>query len=238
MKKEMLPAVILGLFSFSNKNTDSGFLPPPPPFPDMEMPEDRQTANFPSQRPNKPKMRTKITIKGPTKETEDIFPREMVSDNVGDAGEALPSFIPQEDHWSINLSEPMDTQGTHPDLSNEGNEINAAIEGIKQPSKEEKQGFLKRLFAKKEPALQETPPAQDMPLQKVQDNLSEVERVMNQINEARQMIMDINLAKAKDAYVEIMKSYRMMTDAEQMQVYEAIKELYDERKAAESLHIK
>src|SRR3989344_7358863 len=136
----------------------------------------------------------------------------MVSDTGEDAGEALPSFIPQEDHWSADFPEQIDTQYTgemYPDVTKDGNEINAAIEGMKQPPQKEKQGFLKRLFAKKEstelaePAWQDMPPVQDMPPQKVQDNISEVERVTNQINDARQMIMDLDLAKAKDAYVEI-----------------------------------
>ena len=68
--------------------------------------------------------------------------------------------------------------------------------------------------------------------------ISETESVMKMVSDARDMVMNLDLNGAKDAYVNIMKSYRMMTEDEQKQVYEPIKELYDERKAAEGLHLK
>ena len=62
-----------------------------------------------------------------------------------------------------------------------------------------------------------------------------IEGVMKNVNIARQQLENLEVAKAKETYVEIMKLYRMMTPDEQSQVYETIQEIYEERKAAEKM---
>lgn len=252
MKKEAFPAIILGLFSSSRKQDDLELLPPPPPFPGLDVPEEEPVQDAASQDRGQElkegkafRTRTRITIKWPREDAEAIL-RQAGS---AGQGEPIPVSVGEEDKWLSDV--PQFDLAQDNSLYDEDSlkEINTAIDSTKQPV-QEKQGFLKRLFSpkKKEPFEYAAPSqdlptgqgalAEEMPFPENQADETEIERVTREISEARQMVMDLDLAKAKEAYVDIMKSYRLMTPDEQKQVYGSIRGLYDERKTAESMHLK
>lgn len=55
------------------------------------------------------------------------------------------------------------------------------------------------------------------------------------IKDARDALLNLNIRKAKEIYIGIMKIYNSLDDYKKNKVYEAIRELYDERKAAEAM---
>ena len=60
--------------------------------------------------------------------------------------------------------------------------------------------------------------------------------VMNQMAEdGREALLNMNLARARYIYIELMKIYRRLPDEERQKTYEMLKELYEERKSAEKL---
>jgi len=55
------------------------------------------------------------------------------------------------------------------------------------------------------------------------------------IDDARDALLNMNIQRAKYIYIELMKIYRRLPDEEKQKTYEALKELYEERKSAERL---
>lgn len=252
MKKEAFPAIILGLFSSSRKQDDLELLPPPPPFPGMDILEEEPAQEAAPQKRGQElkeekafRTRTKITIKRPREDAEAIL-RQAGS---AGQGEPIPVSVGEEDKWLSEVPQFDLAEDNSPYSEDSFREINTAIDSTKQPV-QEKQGFLRRLFSpKKKGPSESTAPSQDlpagqdalaeeMPFPENQADETEIERVTREISEARQMVMDLDLVGAKKSYVDIMKSYRLMTPDEQKQVYGAIRGLYDERKTAESMHLK
>ncbi len=62
-----------------------------------------------------------------------------------------------------------------------------------------------------------------------------VEYIMSRIDDARNALQDLDIQTAKEIYVDIHGAYTQLKPLEQFRVYEAIKSLYEERKAAEKL---
>ena len=60
--------------------------------------------------------------------------------------------------------------------------------------------------------------------------IATIELIYEKISHARDVLLDINLEKAKEIYLEILSLYMALSVKEQKRVYEAVKELYDERK--------
>jgi len=55
------------------------------------------------------------------------------------------------------------------------------------------------------------------------------------VDDARDALSKLNTQKARQIYIEIMKVYNSLDDERKGRVYEAIKELYEERKSAEAM---
>ena len=104
-------------------------------------------------------------------------------------------------------------------------EIKSAIEKIKQ---REKPSFFRKLFARKK---------EEMPEEQAELPADKISAIQNNINEARQALMEFNLEKAKKGYIEAMSLYNQINPEEQAKGYHDIKELYFERKSAEGLKI-
>ena len=118
-------------------------------------------------------------------------------------------------------------------------EIQRAIEGIK--NYKEKKSIFRSIFRPKEKpkraGIEELPlPPKFMP--KTYEKRDEVDDILNLIHEARNVLMEFDLDKAKSAYIEIMRSYNGLSVDEKKKVYQDIKDLYDERKNAEALNIR
>jgi hypothetical protein len=63
----------------------------------------------------------------------------------------------------------------------------------------------------------------------------EIRRINQKIIEARDSLLSTDLDSAKNIYLEILSLYNELPDERKLKVYEAIKELYDERKSAEKV---
>ncbi len=222
MKKEVFVTIIFGLFSRSGRDADLELLPPPPPFPDLDM----ENEDFSREsKEGKPKARTTIIIKRPKENVDDILERAIPSEQ-----ELTSANI--EEPWNKDISHQAESTGMFEVLGNSQQEINSAISGVKES--QQKPSFWNRIFMPRKGEAKEQ--LTDLHEYEVaQENMTEVERVMRNITMTRKMVMNHELQNAKDAYVGIMKSYRLMTVDEQGQVYEAIKELYEGRKSAESM---
>ena len=62
-----------------------------------------------------------------------------------------------------------------------------------------------------------------------------IDSINQMINEARDALLNLNIRKAKYDYIKIMKIYNSLDDYKKSKVYEAIRELYEERKSAEAM---
>ena len=112
-------------------------------------------------------------------------------------------------------------------------EIERAIQGIK--NYKEKKSIFGGLFGKRPKAAEELP-VEFMP--KTFEKIDKVEDIMNKVHAARSALMDFNLDRAKSIYIGIMGIYNSLSVQEKKKVYQEIKDLYDERKNAESLAIR
>ena len=240
LKQEAILLSVLGIFSRSRKGDDLELLPPPPPFPDFDFPDDAKKEPYRLKSSSK-----KAAATSRKKESANDILRQATSaswqDDVHDPSKSgLGEASSSQDSWNFD-----DSSSSYYPFSDSQKEIEGAISTAKQPP--QKEGFWRRLFIPKKrmPSPDNFTTSDFSPLDGPQpgigepkQEISETESVMKMVSDARDMVMNLDLSGAKDAYVNIMKSYRMMTEDEQKQVYEPIKELYDERKAAEGLHLK
>ncbi len=65
-----------------------------------------------------------------------------------------------------------------------------------------------------------------------------VSHIHDKIHEIRTFLMDLKLKEAKQAYIKIIQVYNTLSYQDQAKVYEDIKDIYEERKIAESLNLK
>ena len=108
-------------------------------------------------------------------------------------------------------------------------EIKSAIENIK---KQERPSILKRLFSKN---LKEKTHEKHLMLEL--PAVDDISKIHSKINEARQALMKFDLETAKENYIEAMRLYNNISPEEKAKVYNAIKDLYFERKNAEDLKV-
>ena len=175
------------------------------------------------------KIRAKLVkpIKTGPKPLEGLeFPAELKEDfEFPELGEKELEFgsIGEIEAWPNELQEAKD-------------EIKSAIEKIKQwhasersearSQLSEKPSLLQKLFARKEKQeVMEKPAADD------------VSAIKSYIENARQALMNFDLAAAKRDYIEIMKIYNKTSPEQQAKVYREINDLYSERKSAEELKV-
>ena len=59
--------------------------------------------------------------------------------------------------------------------------------------------------------------------------------INNRIEDARKALIDFDLERAKLIYIELLDIYNKLSDDKKIKVYEAIRELYDERMNAERI---
>jgi hypothetical protein len=221
MQKELLS--VSGLFS-RTADLDTEFLPPPPPFPDIE--PEKPRAKEKAQKIKKEK--TKIVLRH----------KESVSDILSQTQHHKGE---PEDFMSLRL--PTEVVSVD-ELIQDGDEISGAIDNAKNPKRT---GFWGKLFAVKTKTTNEAPTlggsrldaSDDIMVEEIEEGgqkaQTPIQGVMKKIKVARQQLENLNVKGAKETYVDIMKLYRMMTQDEQQQVYEIIQELYEERKAAEKM---
>jgi len=111
-------------------------------------------------------------------------------------------------------------------------EIRNAIEGIKKADK--KPSIFKSVFSRKHDAKQ----AKEQELKnEVKPESTNINSIKSLIKSARGFLLDMKLDEAKRDYIHITEIYNRLNADEQKKVYKDIKELYDERKSAESLNL-
>jgi len=113
------------------------------------------------------------------------------------------------------------------------NEIQRAIKGVK--SFKEKKSIFKKLFIPKKRKPKNKDIEEALPIESMPIKANEVDEVLNKVHKARNALMEFDLKKAKSNYIEIMKIYYNLSVENKKKVYQDIKDLYKERKNAESL---
>ena len=108
-------------------------------------------------------------------------------------------------------------------------EIKSAIERIKI---RERPSLLKRIFPGKPAEARK-----DENLFPLVKETGDLDIVRNKISMAKRAIMNLKLDEARKEYDEMIRVYNSMKPKEQAEVYEGIKEIYLERKNAESLKL-
>ena len=112
------------------------------------------------------------------------------------------------------------------DLKDAEKEIRQAVKKIqKKPS------LWKRLLYRKRPAGREYPEISLKP------EMDGVKAVQNLIKSSRNALLEFNLKKAKEFYIGANRIYNDLSVDKQAEVYNDIKNLYDERKSAEALKL-
>jgi hypothetical protein len=117
-------------------------------------------------------------------------------------------------------------------------EITKAIQDLKKPKRSLSSLFKFKKTKKQKaglPEIEKTEEPAQIPEIEPKDGVDEIK---NKIHDARSALMDFNLEKAKEIYIKIMATYNNLSAEGQAQVYSDIRELYNERKNAESLNIK
>jgi len=106
--------------------------------------------------------------------------------------------------------------------------------------KEKIEGVLLKEGASKKVISSGEPVKGDVKLSEVKrpQKLSEVNFIKRRIYDGRDALADLDFKLARHIYVEVMDSYNLLKDGDKAKVYEDIKELYDDRKRAESMFAK
>lgn len=216
---------------FKPKHKEDEFLPPPPPFPTVELEEEKETSKKEKTNARKKVKQIKEKKIIPFKKSVK-FPELEEDFELKDIGFKLPKELEPElpetlEDFDIEYIE-KETKKPKEILEAE-EEIKNAIEKIK---KEEKPSFLKQLFTKKRKTEEEHKELMPEPAEG-----NEVSVIQNSINKAREALMKFDLETAKKNYIEIIKLYNRIVPEEQAKVYHDINDLYFERKSAEELKV-
>ncbi len=236
---------------FKKKSETDGLLPPPPPFPSMEleeMPEQdilsedefkdlfseakkewdlEEIETKPAKKLSKKELKRLGKIKAKERLKKKMAkwkpePKEEPFNLDKDWGiMPEPEFQDLEEFGIGDLKAEEEIKPK--EIKEAEEEIANAIEGAKKPKR---LSFFSGLFKK------EHMPEQGLMPEIEADNL---EAVRKRINEARNALMNLDLEAAKNDYMEIMRIYNKMKPEEQTQIYLEIKDLYYERKNAEEL---
>lgn len=247
---------------FKPKQSSDELLPPPPPFPVLELEEQETKPEFfdkiINQAKDKPEtaeekefneilkeMDAKKPIspgkkeKSPVKKTKATKAKAKKSkaakfSELGDLGLDIPDF-----ELSKTLEEP-DLGSTNQLLVQETSakpaEISEAEEEIKDAIEgikaKEKPSFFKRLFGIKK---EQAPPKEEQ-MQKVPE-VGDNSTIQGCIDKTREALMRFDLEDAKTNYLKLISIYNRIKPEEQAKVYHDIRELYFERKSAERLKV-
>ena len=215
---------ISGLFGKSDGDRD--ILPPPLPFPKIEAMDER-LKEIEKEMDNQERQRKKEEKKPILKEIEKEIPKPKQSVKAKVQRQKFTLIPPNEKE---SLPE-MDIIVKPEELIKAEKEIQKAIDGMKEPKKN--RFALKGLFKRKEEQNQESIEKPEI-MPRTSDKIDYIEFVEERIHKARMAMMNFNFEKAKKIYVEIMRLYNDMSQKEKYQVYQDIKDLYYERKSAES----
>jgi len=145
--------------------------------------------------------------------------------------EKLSKFKTKDIELISNISEKPE------EVAKAEDEIERAIKSIRKQTV--KRSIFKSLFKAKEKKTMlkeiEDMPAVPNPIIHVRHDKNE--NVINMVHKAREALMQFDLDTAKSIYIEIIREYNSLPSEEKEKVYVNIKELYEERKNAESLNI-
>ena len=238
---------------FKQKAETDELLPPPPPFPSMELEEPEQEAASDGQfedlfkdvekeldleheikeaRPKKlSKKELKKLAKIKAKEAKlskkeakvKSPPKEEIYDFDKDFDFGHEPGF--HDLEELDIGDLKAEEEIKPkEIEEAEDEIASAIEGVK---KQGKKSLFSGLFKKK---ASEQAPMPDI-------EADDLEAVKKKINDARNALMNLDLESAKNCYIDIMRVYNKLNSEEQARVYHEIKDLYYERKNAEELKV-
>ena len=225
--------MLKSLFLKQKTETDE-LLPPPPPFPSMELEEPEQEAASDEIKETKPKKLSKKELKKlakiKSKETklrkkgkEEPAQKEELYDfdKNFDFGEE-----PELKDLDLGIGDlKAEEEITPKEIEEAEDEITNAIEGVK---KQGKKSLFSGLFKKKSSQEQQAMPEFE------EDDLAAIKKMLGN---ARNALMNLDLESAKNKYMEIMRLYNRLNPEEQARVYHEIKDLYYERKNAEELKV-
>ena len=147
----------------------------------------------------------------------------------------IPDIIPQETKLISKVEERIVKPA---EIEKAEEEIQRAIEGIKHYKR--KKSRFKGLFKKKEKPKQKVI-EKELPVEftpRVYEKQDKTYDISDNVHKARSALMEFDLDGAKSIYIEIMRMYNDLSVEDRKKVYQEIKELYDERKNAESLNLK
>jgi len=242
---------------FKHRVTSDELLPPPPPFPSLELEEE-------TAKPGKERIRA-------SKESfDDLFEDEALETKhkAGKSGKkssklkkekrsakdvlknlGIESIKPEKIkpmkgfEFPDNLeSMEMDMDSELQDLMQEPHEISLDEREIMEAigkAKISQRGLIGRLKQKLYLIRQKKAKTEEKVYDIGQRQNAEIsyglENIQKRIDDARSALMDFNLQKAREMYIEIMNIYNHLKPEEQAKVYGEIRDLYFERKSAEQL---
>ncbi len=231
-------------------------LPPPPPFPSLELEESEDKAQSPVSKDFEDLLKDLEDNPMPEAEKYDLKPKRLSKKEIGklkikskqlkakkqkikvetdyisDLNNDLKSAL-EFDDFAIGSKKP-EFPGLADELGNFGQEANPnageaekEIESAIESVKTKEKRPLFGLFRKKQAREEPVPGLKT-------DGITEIH---NMIEKARSSLMNFDLKSARDCYMDIMKVYNKLGNEEKAKVYREIKELYYERKTAEELKI-
>lgn len=109
------------------------------------------------------------------------------------------------------------------------------LETFKKSKEQRKLGITEKENITNPKKNKSKPPQKKIPYTLKEDSLTDLGIINQKITEAENALISYDLRRARDIYVEILKLYNGLPNERKKLVYEAIKELYDERKNAEKL---
>lgn len=230
---------------FKQKAGTEELLPPPPPFPSMELeeqtesPEDGEFKKLldvletqSKQQKVSPKVKKHLKKALKTKAKGKIS-RTDKTKRIPDFDE----FEKLEQEMGLELSEESEKSGEFKDVLKEldiskaesadseaQGEIQEAIETAKR---QEKPSLFRRLFA----------PRKKPEAEILQEPADDVDAIHNNISKARESLMNLDLEAARNFYTECMRIYNNLSPQDKARVYHDINDLYSERKSAERLKV-
>ncbi len=249
MLKNLAKVLILSLSLNFFKSKDIEILPPPPPFPKfqvsekkskspnnieklqkgLELPEIKQELKPIEKEEIKiPKSVKKEIIRIKKKETKtestDSLLNQQLKDLKKESDKAKGFQIISK---AAEVNKPVE-------VSKSEEEIQKAITKIKK--QKEKKPLFKSIFKPKEKKPEkDEPPVEFMP--RTFEKSAQIDDILDKIHEAQAALMKFDLDEAKRIYIEIMRIYSNLSGKEKAKIYQDIKDLYDERKNAESLNL-
>ena len=237
---------------FKQKAETDELLPPPPPFPSMELEEPKQEDVSEGQfedlfKDVEKELDLEYEIKETKAKPKKLSKKELKKLAKIKAKEARlkkkgkVKSAPKEELYDLDKNfdfEPgpefhdleefdigdLKAEEIKPkEIEEAEDEIASAIEGVK---KQGKKSFFSGLFGKK--AVREQEPMLDI-------ESGGLDSINKKINDARNALMNLNLESAKKCYMEIMGMYNRLSSEYQAKVYHEIRDLYYERKNAEEI---